>query len=400
MKDFRDVVSGIENLYTWRYRVWDGGTGMSLSDSNCPNEVFWHDVFMLSFSEAVLKACEDSELSTLLGDEIGVLWIATPQRQEGVLKNVWLLGPVFTSHVREFGVNELMERKQISIAYKRELIRQLKQLPAIAHIVFCVLGAMQHFCVTNTRIHVEDIRMQGSNAVPSKAEAGEGEERPRSGAEQEALLLKAIREGNLHYGSEVREGYYVVPGTLAPGNALRQFQDEIITEITLCSRAAIEGGLSREMALSMSDKFIQAVEAAGTLPEVGEVHFRMRAEYIRRVHDLKQKEGLSQVVQTCTDYIDLNITSRLSVADVAASTGYAGYYVSRLFQKEMNQSLSDYIQKKKIEHAAFLLKNTRQSVMDIADSLHYSSPSHFCTMFRREKGVTPTQYRQGKVEQG
>lgn len=52
-----------------------------------------------------------------------------------------------------------------------------------------------------------------------------------------------------------------------------------------------------------------------------------------------------------------------------------------LFQKETGQSLSDYMQKKKIEHAVFLLKNSRMSVWDIAAELHYSSPSHFCTFF-------------------
>lgn len=206
-------------------------------------------------------------------------------------------------------------------------------------------------------------------------------------------MLKAIRDGDLHYGERTREIQHVVPGVLAPGNALRQFQDEIITEITLCSRAAIQGGLPRKRALKMSDEFIQAVEAATTLPEVGAVHYRMREEYIRRVHDLKQKEGLSPAVIACLDYVDFHITDHLSVVDVAASTGYAGYYISRLFQKEMNQSLLAYIQKKKIDYAAFLLENSDQSVRDVAETLHYSSPSHFCTMFRREKGMTPTEYR-------
>lgn len=392
MKEFQDVMAGIEKLYVWQY-ILKEGAGLSLIGSNCPEEEFWHNVFMVSFSRNVLESCEGSEDSVLIGDDIGILWIATPQWEEKRLQKLWLLGPVFSSDIQEFGLNGQLEKKQISVEYKRELVRQLRCLPSITHTVLCVLGALQHFCVTNSRIRITDIRMQERDKAFQKDGEETEEGYSHSGAEQEALMLKAIRDGDLHYGERTREIQHVVPGVLAPGNALRQFQDEIITEITLCSRAAIQGGLPRKRALKMSDEFIQAVEAATTLPEVGAVHYRMREEYIRRVHDLKQKEGLSPAVIACLDYVDFHITDHLSVVDVAASTGYAGYYISRLFQKEMNQSLLAYIQKKKIDYAAFLLENSDQSVRDVAETLHYSSPSHFCTMFRREKGMTPTEYR-------
>lgn len=390
MEGFWYVMSGIENLYAWRYAL--DGEGLELCDSNCQDVEFWHNIFMTLFSERVLAFLKSLDKSVLLGDDLGITWIVTPRREEERLQDIWLLGPVFSSDVRGRDVNHLFEGKQVSVAYKRELTRQLEKLPNISHSMFCVLGTMQHFCVTNTRIQTVDLE-QGLNEPTSLDVGEETEVRTHSGTEQEALMLKAIREGNVHYGDEVRERNYIVPGTLARGDAIRQFKNEIITAITLCSRAAIEGGMSREMSLTLSDRYIQAVEAAKTMPEVAALHLRMREDYIRRVHDLKRSSGLSPAVVSCMDYIELHITSRLTVVDVAGSTGYSGYYISRLFQKETGQSLSDYIQKKKIEHAAFLLKNSRMSVRDIAAELHYSSPSHFCTLFRRERGVTPTQYR-------
>ena len=51
-----------------------------------------------------------------------------------------------------------------------------------------------------------------------------------------------------------------------------------------------------------------------------------------------------------------------------------------------------------MEYAAHLLKHSKRTVMDIAESLHYSSTSYFCAKFREEMGMTPTQYRVGNVQ--
>ncbi len=164
------------------------------------------------------------------------------------------------------------------------------------------------------------------------------------------MMPGAVREGNIHYGERMSQNYYEKVGDFKLGNPLRQFQDEIITAVTLCARAAIEGGIPREKALTMSDSYIREVEEA------------------------------------------------MTVAEVAAGTGDLAYYVSRLFQKEMYQSLPGYFQKNKMEYAAHLLKHSKRTVMDIAESLHYSSTSYFCAKFREEMGMTPTQYRVGNVQ--
>ena len=394
MEALQEIMSCVENLYVWQYDYAEG-EGMVLHVSNCREEAFWHDIFKTRFAKVALKACKDSKDSVFLGDDIGILWIATPGRNGGRLQKVWLLGPVVESDLTEMRITERLKQKQVSIAYKRDFFRKLKQLPAVSHSVFCMLGTMLHFCVTGERIRMTDIRMQDSENVGMPAADEErNREQMRIGAEHEALMLKAVREGNLQYGNQPQGDAYEIPGLLAPGNPLRQFQDEIIVSITLCSRAAIAGGLSRETALMMSDSYIQAVEAAATVPEVGAIHMQMRREYAKRVHDLKQMEGASPAVVAVKDYVDCHVTSRLTVAEVAASIGYAGYYISTLFKEETGQTLSDYIQKKKLEYAAFLLRESSRSVKEIAELLHYSSASHFCAVFRKEMKMTPAQYRQ------
>jgi AraC family transcriptional regulator len=43
--------------------------------------------------------------------------------------------------------------------------------------------------------------------------------------------------------------------------------------------------------------------------------------------------------------------------------------------------------------ARLLLRETSHSVIDVGLAVGYSSPSHFAHVFRREVGVSPTDYR-------
>lgn len=65
MEGFWYVMSGIENLYAWRYALDE--EGLELCDSNCQDVEFWHNIFMTLFSERVLTFLKSLDKSVLLG---------------------------------------------------------------------------------------------------------------------------------------------------------------------------------------------------------------------------------------------------------------------------------------------------------------------------------------------
>jgi AraC family transcriptional regulator len=54
---------------------------------------------------------------------------------------------------------------------------------------------------------------------------------------------------------------------------------------------------------------------------------------------------------------------------------------------------SQYQIKLRMETARHLLRETAASVVEIANDVGYSNPSHFAQQFRRETGFTPSDYR-------
>jgi len=54
---------------------------------------------------------------------------------------------------------------------------------------------------------------------------------------------------------------------------------------------------------------------------------------------------------------------------------------------------SQYFIRVRMREARRLLRQTERSMIAIALDVGYSSPSHFAQVFRREVGVSPTDYR-------
>jgi AraC family transcriptional regulator len=56
-------------------------------------------------------------------------------------------------------------------------------------------------------------------------------------------------------------------------------------------------------------------------------------------------------------------------------------------------SPSQYFIRLRMIRARLLLLETRRSIIDVGLEVGYSSPSHFSQVFRREVGVTPSEFR-------
>ena len=221
-------------------------------------------------------------------------------------------------------------------------------------------------------------------------------ESPHGGGAYEELLLKLIEEGNLNYRKILSSSSFShgIVGKMASGNSLRQSRNEVITAATLFSRAAIRGGLSRDLALTISDYYIQSVESAQSITETSLIMQTMQEDYIRRVHRHRNHRNLSAPVRACMDLIDTNVESPLTIAEIAEKSGYSGYYISSLFRKETGIGIGDYIRQQKVERAKILLADSRRPVSDIAAALSFSTPSRFTAVFHKLTGMTPREFRE------
>ena len=80
---------------------------------------------------------------------------------------------------------------------------------------------------------------------------------------------------------------------------------------------------------------------------------------------------------------------------MAQAAGMSRFHFSRAFRRSMGQSPSVWFIRQRIARARQLLRETDQTVIEIGLEVGYGSPSHFAQIFRRETGVSPSDYRAG-----
>ena len=104
------------------------------------------------------------------------------------------------------------------------------------------------------------------------------------------------------------------------------------------------------------------------------------------------------IIEDSIVYINDHLAQELSLDDLAAQASLSPFYFSRLFKKETGFSPHQYILAARINNAKFLLHSTNDSVKSICFTVGFTSESSFCTAFKKETGLTPSDYR-GQVRE-
>ncbi len=175
-------------------------------------------------------------------------------------------------------------------------------------------------------------------------------------------------------------------------NSLRQTQNMLEVLLTISSRAAISGGLPPSIAYSYSDKYFVEIEKM-TTPNDFSVGYELLFAFANAVKNYRMPKSSNYNIKLTQKYIDSNITSPLSLSSIASALSINKNYLSVLFKREIGITLTEYIAKRKINYAKYLLQNTPLSLSEIAYKLSYSSQSAFSNTFKNVTGLTPNVYR-------
>jgi len=124
------------------------------------------------------------------------------------------------------------------------------------------------------------------------------------------------------------------------------------------------------------------------------------ADFARAVHDavLPPFEGEpeatdNRLVTDVITYLRGNLEGSPALPDLAERFHVGHVYLSRLFKKETGMGLSKYLMRLKMERSRTLLAKTGLSVNEVAQESGFGDYLYFRKVFKRNHGVTPTEYR-------
>ena len=93
------------------------------------------------------------------------------------------------------------------------------------------------------------------------------------------------------------------------------------------------------------------------------------------------------------DLLFARLSEEVSVEELAAEVRLSRFHFTRSFKAATGEPPHRFLIRIRIEKAQELLVTTDLSISEVAAQVGYSEPAYLARLFRREVGVTPTQYR-------
>lgn len=112
------------------------------------------------------------------------------------------------------------------------------------------------------------------------------------------------------------------------------------------------------------------------------------AERVRHSSDEKLKKVLL--------YVRENYAEPVTVGQAAQLCGFSASHFRQLFRERMGVSFIQYVKAFRLERAADRLRQTEQSVTEIAQASGFANQSYFTRAFAAKYGVTPSAYRKSR----
>jgi two-component system, response regulator YesN len=171
--------------------------------------------------------------------------------------------------------------------------------------------------------------------------------------------------------------------------------------MTICIQAINETVAQEESNYSLNfEEFNQLFNKLQTVEDAKKWLLNIYNEYEQAYEEVlklrSNKHG--SLVKKMEDYIKQNYTNNGICLDVIAEiTGYAPYYISKIFKEITGSSINDYIREVRITSAKKLLETTNVKASEIGFMTGFSNTSNFYLVFKKDVGLAPVEYRQLKL---
>lgn len=106
-----------------------------------------------------------------------------------------------------------------------------------------------------------------------------------------------------------------------------------------------------------------------------------------------QKKHEDNPIKQAQEYIENNVTERISVEDLALKYAIGRRHFERRFKKATKNTPVEYMQRVKIEAAKKHLETSRKNVNEVMYEVGYSDTKAFRTVFKKLTGLSPIEYR-------
>lgn len=208
----------------------------------------------------------------------------------------------------------------------------------------------------------------------------------------ETLLLDSLRRGDW-------DEFYRTSRALITDIAQNRLLPDVLRVrmlemLTLLSRVVVDMGGDPDKLLALKVKQGDEICRVTTVAELKgwiEDAFRDIAWLVQG----KQQDITAKAIHKAKQYIHANYARNISLEELAQQVLLSPHYLSHVFSETCGESITEYLKKIRLNRAQAMLRTSEKSVAEIAASVGYADPNYFTRVFKSLTGKSPHQYRKG-----
>lgn len=174
---------------------------------------------------------------------------------------------------------------------------------------------------------------------------------------------------------------------------IRNTKNYTIILNTLLRKAAEQGGVHPLYIDRLSSEFARRIEKLTRQDDISAFWQEMAHRYCLLVKKYSLKM-YSPLIQKVISRVEFDLAGDLSLKANAQALNVNASYLSTLFKKELGTTLTEYVNRKRVEYAIFLLNTTKLSISAVGQRCGIQDDNYFTKIFKKYVGKTPKQFRQ------
>ena len=176
---------------------------------------------------------------------------------------------------------------------------------------------------------------------------------------------------------------------------LDEIKARVMELVVLISRASIDAGADVQEIFGFNNEYIQKIEQFQSIEELSVWLTGIMHRFIDYTFDFSRIKHIDAVYKTM-EYVRANFDKKLTLDEIARNAFLSKAYLSSIFKEEIGESLTNYINRVRIEKSKILLLDKEVSLIDIANLCGFEDQSYFTRVFKKMVGISPKKYRDSR----
>ncbi|PFN97898.1 hypothetical protein COJ85_22030 [Bacillus sp. AFS076308] len=319
-----------------------------------------------------------------------------------------VIGPYLLEEPTIFMIESIISDNKMAISLKNIMSQYYLTLPMIstykanntAEFLSYLVSTFHSYTFENLKIGALSYDFQTEHPVPFdliKENTEQAMETIEKRYRMENEMLYAVESGNIElYNTIMTENQSTLNiSHRIPNDPLRSIKNTGFVLNTLLRKAAEKGGVHPIYLHSLSTKFAVQIEKCISFQQTSELYRSMQLGYCDAVRKLSLK-NYSSPIRKAIEYIRINLNQNLSLDSISGALNLSPYELSRQFKKETGKAITEFINNRRINEALYILENENISITDIAFMVGFNDVNYFTKVFKKIKGLTPSEYRKNK----